>query len=228
MSSIGKKKTSCTRRAIRLGAGVFGSMLHRVAGQIRRVVLSTIDTDPTNIAVLCDAFLRYGSAQARALQESGLTVTLYYVDRVDEFAGNELDRAEVLECAEAAGVGLVPLPRRRIRLLVSHTHWLHRDLRRRNIATAIVHAHIDPRYATLGFGQRVALVIHDPQPHSGDTMSIFPLPVRAISRFAEITASCLFVHSDKLLDQVHPLLRRLPIGVVAHGAEMAPAPLPSP
>ena len=190
--------------------------------------MATTTADPANIAVICDAFLRYGSSQAMGLQQTGLNVTLYYIDRVDEFAGNHEDRALFLDRAKAAGVDLVPLPRRRIRSLASHVFWLHRDLRRRKIATAVVQSHIDPRYATLGITLPVALIVHDPQTHSGDTPSTFPFPVRLIPRVAELTSACLIIHSASLFEQVRPLLRRLPIAVVPHGTDMALAPAPVP
>lgn len=209
-------------------AGWWGLFVHRAVGLLRWAVFATTAADPANIAVLCDAFLPFGSAQAMGLSQTGLNVTLYYVDRVDDFAGNEKDRALYLDRAQAAGVELVPLPRRRIRSLFAHALWLHRDLRRRKIAIAVVQAHIDPRYATLGLALPVALVVHDPQVHSGDELSTFPLPVRLVSRIAELTASCLIVHSARLFDQFRPLLRRLPRGVVPHGAHMAPAPAPVP
>lgn len=177
-----------------------------------------------NIAVLCDAFLRYGSAQAIGLSQVGLSVTLYYIDRIDEFGNRAEDRAIFLDRARAAGVELVSLPRRRMRSLRIHALWLHRDLRRRKIAAAIVQSHIDPRYATLGLAFPVGLIVHDPQTHSGDTLSTFPAPVRLIARIAELTSSCLIIHSGQLLEQLRPLLRRLPIGVVPHGADMASAP----
>ena len=111
-----------------------------------------------------------------------------------------------------------------MRSLFTHALWLHRDLRRRKIATAVVQSHIDPRYATLGLALPVALMLHDPRPHSGDTFSTFPPPIRAIARFAELTAACLIIHSALMSDQIRPLLRRVPLGVAPHGADMAPAP----
>jgi glycosyltransferase involved in cell wall biosynthesis len=204
-----------------------------MAGSVRRVAAAA-DADPTNIAVVCDAFLRYGSAQAIEFKQAGLNVTLYYTGRLGEFAGNEKDRALVLDRAQEAGVELVSLPRPRIRSLLTETLWLHRDLRRRKIATAVVHWHYDPRYITLGLVVPVALIIHDPQPHTGDILSLSPPPIRLImrvtairllSRAGELTSHCLIIHSERLFEQVPPLLRGLPIGVVPHlGANMAPAP----
>jgi glycosyltransferase involved in cell wall biosynthesis len=112
--------------------------------------------------------------------------------------------------------------------LFSHVLVLHRDLRARKIATAVVHSHIDPRYATLGFVLPVALVLHDPKRHSGDEASTFPLAVRLISRISELTAACLILHSKYLVGQIRPALRRLPIGIVAHGAAIASRPVPVP
>jgi glycosyltransferase involved in cell wall biosynthesis len=202
--------------------------IHRLAGGVRAIVGARARADPANIAVVCYAFLRYGSAQAIGLKQSGLNVTLYYADRLNEFAGSEQDRALFLDRVGAAGVELVPVPRRRIASLLKDTLWLHRDLRRRKIALAVVQSHIDPRYATLGLALPVALLVHDPQTHTGDTLSSFPAPVRLIARVAELTSACLIVHSARLFDQIRPLLRRLPIGVAPHGADMAPAPAPIP
>jgi glycosyltransferase involved in cell wall biosynthesis len=209
-------------------AGWTGLLLQRFAAAARRVTGRTLDADSSNVAVLCDPFLRYGSCQAMGLSQAGLNVTLYYVDRLGEFGDSYQDRALFLDRARAAGVELVMLPRRRIRSLLKDTLWLHRDLRRRRIATAVAQWHYDPRYTTLGMVWPVALIVHDPQPHSGDTASTFPLPVRAISRAAELTSFCLIVHSAQLFQQVRPLLRRLPVGVAPHGADMAPAPKPVP
>jgi glycosyltransferase involved in cell wall biosynthesis len=209
-------------------AGLAGLLVHRVARIVRRIVFATSGADPANIAVMCDAFLRYGSLQAIGLRHTGLNVTLYYIDRVDEFGGDEEERARFLDRAQAAGVELAPLPRRSIRSLLKHTLWLHRDMRSRKIATAVVHSHLDPRYATLGLALPVALFVHDPQIHSGDKLSTSPLPVRLVSRIPELTSSCLIVHSGRLLDQIRPLLRRLPLGVVAHGADVSPVPAPVP
>jgi glycosyltransferase involved in cell wall biosynthesis len=211
-----------------IAAGWTGWLIHRIIGDVRRGVVATADANPANIAVLCDWFLRYGSAQAIGLKHTGLNVTLYYIDRIDEFGDSNNARALLLDRAQAAGVELVPLPRRRIHSLHKHALWLHRDLRRRKIAAAVVHQHIDPRYATLGLALPVALIVHDPQTHSGDSLSTFPAPVRLISRIAELTAFCLIIHSDQLREQIRPLLRRLPIGVAPHGTDMAPAPTSPP
>jgi glycosyltransferase involved in cell wall biosynthesis len=205
-------------------AGWIGLLIHRAAGGLRHFVVGTAEPDPMNIAVLCDAFLRYGSAQAIGLSQAGLSVTLYYIDRIDEFGNRTEDRAIFVDRARAAGVELVPLPRRRMRSLRRHALWLHRDLRRRKVAAAVVQSHIDPRYATLGLALPVVLIVHDPQTHSGDTLSTFPAPVRLISRIAELTSFCLIIHSGQLFEQMRPLLRRLPIGVVPHGTDMASAP----
>jgi glycosyltransferase involved in cell wall biosynthesis len=207
-------------------AGASGLLAYRAAALVRKNIFATSDPDPENIAVMCDAFLWYACAQATAFRRMGWHVTLYYVERVDEFADDAGDRALYLDQARVAGVDVVALPRRSMRALPRHTLWLHRDVRRRRIATAIVHAHIDPRYGTLGLGLPVALVLHDPQTHSGDAASTFPLPVRLLSRLVELTSFCLILNSSLLLDQVRPVLRRLPIGVVPLGTTMAPAPSP--
>jgi glycosyltransferase involved in cell wall biosynthesis len=218
------EKSPSALRVREVFGGWVGWVAHRLAGYVRRIATATGDADPANIAVVCSAFLRYGSAQAIGLSQTGSNVTLYYVDKVNEFAGSYEDRALFLDRVRAAGVELVPVPRPRMRSMVRHTLWLHRDLRRRKIATAVVQWHIDPRYATLGLALPVALIVHDPQTHTGDTLSSFSAPVRLIARVSELTASCLMIHSARLLDQIRPLLRRLPIGVIPLGTDMAPAP----
>lgn len=209
-------------------AGWFGLAVYFLVGKIRRVVTATAEGNPDNIAVMCVGFLRYGSSQAVGLRTTGLNVTLYYVDRRPEFAVSHEDRALFLDHAQAAGVEVVRIPRRRLRSLLQDTIWLHRDLRRRRIATVVVHSHIDPRCATLGVALPVALILHDPQTHSGDTLSTFPPPIRLIERFVELTSACLIIHSALLADQVRPLLRRVPLGIAPHGADMAPVPAPVP
>ncbi len=194
--------------------------------------------DPANIAVLCVTLLRYSASQAIGLRETGLNVTLYYVDLpaparvlrnqklLDQRVNRETDQASILAQAEAAGVQIVRVPPRRDRGALRDTLWLHRDLRRRRIATAVVQSHREPRYTALGLSLRVVLMLHDPERHSGTRW--LSVRAQAPSRAAELMSACLIVHSDRLLEQVRPLLRRVPTGVVAHGAAMASAPAPIP
>ncbi len=228
MSLKQETRSASLGRAHEAIVGLAGLVVHRVAGVVRRIVFATVEADPENIGVLCDSFQRTGAEQAIGLRQTGLKVTLYYVERVNSFAYNEEERALILDRAEAVGVELVSLPRRRLRTLFTQALWLHRDLRRRKIATAVVHAHVDPRYATLGLALPVALIVHDPRTHSGDTASTFSPPVRAVARFAELTSACLMIHSALLIDQIQPLLRRVPLGVIPLGADMALAPSPVP
>lgn len=201
---------------------------HRVVRRARLLSMSTRRPDASNVAVMCVGFLRYGAAQAIGLQSIGLRVTLYYVDRRTEFAASGEDRATMLADAQAAGVTVVRVPPRRLAALFTDAYRLHRDLRRRGIQTAVVQSHADPRYATIGITVPVAMMLHDPQPHSGDAASALPIGGKLIARIAELGSACIIVHSPRLLDQVRPVLRRLPIGVVSHGARMAPAPAPVP
>jgi glycosyltransferase involved in cell wall biosynthesis len=191
-------------------------------------VSSRAAADPANVAVVCLRFLRYGSSQAVGLRETGLNVTLYYLDRRTDFAVSEEDRALLLAQAQAAGVEVVAVPRPRFQTFLKDTIWLHRDMRRRSIATAVIQSHKDARFAALGLAVPVALILHDPQPHSGDTPVAHAAPRRAMARVAELTSACLIVHSERLFEQIRPLLRRVPIGVVPHGADMAPSPAPIP
>ena len=211
-------------------AAVLGLLLHNASRVSRRIAgqqsLSAGVSGPPRVAVLCDAFIRYGTAQAVGLREAGAEVTFYFVDRLGEFDGDNADRQTYLDRVTAAGIDLVPLPQRSLRRLARHVAELHRDLAHRGIEALVVHQHIDPRYATLGLRFPVALLVHDPRTHSGDYASTYPPPVRAIARFAEATAGSILVHSGLLIPQLRSVLARLPVGIVPHGADIAPEPAP--
>ena len=73
-SIIGRKqeiRSASLRRAHQAIAGLVGLAMHRVAGKVRRIIFATAEADPANLAVLCDAFLRYGAAQAAGLRSTG-------------------------------------------------------------------------------------------------------------------------------------------------------------
>jgi glycosyltransferase involved in cell wall biosynthesis len=209
-------------------ASRIGMAIHAIARNTERLVTAHADADPDRIAVLCVGLLRYAAAQAAGLSAAGLDVTLYYVDRRADLAESKDDRARILDHARTAGVEVVRIPKRQMRAVFKDMRWLHRDLRSRNIATAVVQSHIEPRYALLGFVLPVALILHDPLTHSGDTRSTFAAPLRLIARFTELTSTCLIIHSALMADQIRPLLRRVPLGIVPHGADMAPAPVAAP
>jgi GT2 family glycosyltransferase/glycosyltransferase involved in cell wall biosynthesis len=227
--SHGEQRTRYPAAAMavrRPGSGLGGSLglaIHRVAA-LARGLAPTGRRDPRRVAVVCDSFLHCASPQAIALRETGLEVTLYYVDRGSDFSGSREDREAWLARARENGVEVVPVPRLSVGRALVEALWLHGDLRRRRIAMLVVHSHSDPRYATLGLAYPVALILHDPQTHSGDELSSRPLPIRLIARAAELSASCLIIHSDRLCDQLMPLLRRLPLGVIPLGIEVARAP----
>ena len=213
------------RDAVSASIGLVG---HRTAAGMRRVLRTPDRAQTPKVAVFCAAFVRYASDQAIGLSQTGLNVTLYYVERRNEFALSDDDRILFFDRVEAAGVEIVRVPPRRLRSLIKDTIWLLRDVRRRQISVGVVQSHHDPRYAALGCLLPVAMMLHDPQTHTGDTLSIFPAPIRLIARVSECTSFCLIVHSPMLFDQIRPLLRRLPVGVVPHGAGMAHVPAPIP
>jgi len=230
--SIDYEHTTSRRRTVsgflahcrQLIPALAGQVAYRLAGFARKITSTSFEPEPNNVAVICDSFLRYGSSQAIGLQHTGWNVTLYYVDRKTEFATSSGDRAFLLDRARSAGVDVVRISPRHVRSLLRDLVRLHRDLRRRRIAIGVIQSHADPRYATLGLTLPTALILHDPATHSGDSVSALPLTMRLVARFAECTSACLIIHSSLLLDQIRPLLRRVPIGVVPHGAEMALAP----
>lgn len=193
-----------------------GRAVNRLSASIRRPVPS----GPPKVGVVCDSFIRYGSAQAVGLKEAGIEVAFYYVDRLNEFNGSDTDRERYLQKVRDAGIETIPLPRRNLRKLWRQTRDLHIDLTRRRVTALVVQSHIDPRYLSLGFRYPSAVVVHDPRPHSGDFASAYPLPVRAMARLAELSATGLIIHSDRLVSQLYPIVSRVPLAIVPHGASM--------
>jgi glycosyltransferase involved in cell wall biosynthesis len=182
---------------------------------------------PLHIAVLADPLVRYSAAQAIGLKQAGAHVTLYYVDRLIEFDGNERERARVLDNVTAHDIDTVKLEPRRLTRTFTQTRVLLRDLQDRKVTGLIAQAHFDPRYALVALRLPTLLVLHDPRPHFGDSDAP-PWPAPVVARFAERTASCLMIHSERLLPQVRPSLRGVPTIVVPHGATVAPVPVKSP
>jgi glycosyltransferase involved in cell wall biosynthesis len=201
-----------------------GRTAHALASKVRGRQVLVADGRPPKLAVLSDAFVRYGSAQAIELHKAGANVVFYYVDRLGEFAGDWSERETFLKRVRHAGIEAVPLPQRDMTRLAHQVRWLRKDLRARRIDLAIVQQHIDPRYATLGFQLPTVLILHDPQTHSGDYASTYPAPVRWLARFAEVTASALILHSESLTTQLRALLRYVPVGFAPHGADIAEVP----
>jgi glycosyltransferase involved in cell wall biosynthesis len=182
---------------------------------------------PLHIAVLADPLVRYSAAQAIGLRQAGANVTFYYVDRLIEFDGNEYERSLTLDEITVHDIDTVKLEPRRIMRTFTQTRTLLRDLRDRKVTGLIAQAHFDPRYALVNLRLPTLLVLHDPRPHSGDSDAPrWPAPV--VARFAEGTASCLMIHSERLLPQVRSSLREVPMIVVPHGATVAPAPVKNP
>lgn len=182
---------------------------------------------PLHIAILADPLLRYSAAQAIGLSQAGATVSLYYVDRLAEFGGSARERAGVLGAVAAQGIDVVRLDPRSLARTASQTRALLRDLRAREVTGLIAQAHFDPRYALASLRLPTLLVLHDPRPHSGDSDAP-RWPLHLVGRFAEATASCLMIHSERLAPQIRPFLRAAPTIVVPHGATMAPAPVRRP
>jgi glycosyltransferase involved in cell wall biosynthesis len=180
-----------------------------------------------HVAILVDPLVRYSAAQAIGLSEAGARVTMYYIDRLTEFDGNEHERARILDGVAAHGITLVRLSPRRLTRTLSQTRTLLRDLRDREVTGLIVQTHFDPRYALAGLRFPTLLVLHDPRPHSGD-FDTPPWPAPLVARFAEGTASCLMIHSELLAPQIRRFLRNIPTIVLPHGTALAPAPIRRP
>lgn len=213
-----------------VAAGV-GRTVHKLASFTRQFVgvrpVPSSEGRPS-VGVLCESFVRYSAAQAVGLQQAGADVTLYYVDRLAEFDGDERERELVLQPVVAAGVHVVKLPARDSRRLLRQIRDLHRDVAARAPEFLIAHAHIDPRYTTLCLRFRVLAFVHDPRPHSGDYESAFPLWVRALQRFSEAISERLLLHSERLVPEIVPFLSDVPVTVIPHGASIAEEPIPVP
>jgi glycosyltransferase involved in cell wall biosynthesis len=179
------------------------------------------------IAVLADPLLRYSAAQAIGLKQAGAEVTLYYVDNLHQFDGSAQDRALFLAQVEERGIEVVRLSPRRLARTLGQTRELLRDLRSRGITGIVVQQHFDPRYTLACLRLPTLLVLHDPRPHSGD-LTAPPWPAPVVARFAEGTASCLMLHSERLVPQIQPSLRALPRIVIPHGSWVAPEPTAKP
>lgn len=192
----------------------FAAILRRCVERLRH------RADPDGIqhvAVMCDWFLRYGVAQAVGIRSCGATVTLYYVDRYAEFGDSAEERERYLADARAVGVETRSVPRRSVRRLLRDINWLARDLRQRSIECLVTQAHYDLRFAAISLKYPTALVLHDPRPHSGEE-GVLPRRGRAMARFVEATATCVFIHSERLRSQLRPFLDRHEILVIPHGA----------
>jgi glycosyltransferase involved in cell wall biosynthesis len=200
------------------------TLIHRSSKVGRRLGRRT---HPTHVAMLCDSFLRYGTAQAIGLRLAGYAVTVYYVDRLDDFGGSDEDRELFLTHVAGHGIDIVRLPRRAVRRLPAQLWSLFSDMRRRRITDVVAQAHFEPRYALSGLRYPAVLVLHDPRPHSGDTeLPRWPAPM--VARFAELTATCLMLHSERLATQLRPMLRAVPIITVAHGVTVGRTASPVP
>jgi glycosyltransferase involved in cell wall biosynthesis len=184
------------------------------------------------IAVVCDALLRVAVEHAVGLAESGHDATLVYTHRpaarLGDFGNNESERDACIERALQAGVRVIGVPVWSTRRAISDVISLWRALRRQRLSALIVHSHYDPRFALLGFAWPTLVVIHDPQPHSGDEASARAVPVRAVTCLVEATARCIMLHSDRLVPQLRAGLRSHPRIVVPHGCVPASNPVPVP
>jgi glycosyltransferase involved in cell wall biosynthesis len=180
-----------------------------------------------HLAVLAGPLLRYSAAQAIGIKQAGARATLLYVDNLQQFDGNEGDRDRFLADVEAHGVEVVRLEPRRLVRTAKQTRALLRELRARDVTGLIAQQHFEPRYSLVGLWFPTLLVLHDPRPHSGDmTAPRWPAPL--VARLSEGTASCLMLHSERLVPQLRPALRKVPRIIVPHGATIAPAAIARP
>jgi glycosyltransferase involved in cell wall biosynthesis len=216
-----------TRSAGSRGAGRVGLMFGRT---MRRV----LDREAGGgVGVVCDAFLRVAVEHAIGLRGLGYRVCLMCThrppDRLGEFGGNEREREIVIARAVQVGVDVVEIPVWEPEHALRDLALLWRTVREHRVGVLITHSHYDPRFLLLGLTRRNLLVIHDPQPHSGDEASAHAAGARAITRIAESSASCVMLHSALLVDQLRVGLRGHPRLIAPHGCTPADHPvLPPP
>lgn len=208
-------------------SAVVASLIARGARLLAQALRRPRSARAPHIAIFCDWFLRYGSAQAIGLKSAGAQVTLYYADRLGEFGGRPEDRELFLDHARTAGVDIVQVPVRSIRSLGAHVRSLARDVHERGITAAIAQQHYDPRFGLVSLRLPTALLLHDPRPHSGEETTL-PRRGRLMARVAEATASCIVIHSKRLEPQVPRFLTHHPLAIVPHGTRVADVPLPVP
>jgi len=217
------------RQRCRVAVAKFaGRAVTGVSRAFRRLIVGNQATSD-RVVIVCDQFLRYGAKQAVGFGRQGFDVTLMYVDRVgNEFGGIRADRDAALAEAAREGVHLVRLDRFGIRSFPRDARRLWSLMRERKPRYAVVHWHYDPRYVVLSLFVDVIYLLHDPKPHSGDSESRMPLPVRAMIMLSAAMSFAVMLHSKRLAPDLPPFLRSLPLITVGHGADVDSEPTPVP
>lgn len=177
------------------------------------------------VLVACDWFLKYAVEQVAALARAGAEVSLMCRSHALEFGGSAAERLEALD--KVNGVPTYVLPGR-ISTVAATTAAISYRREIHAWRPDVVHAHdnADPRLLMIVAGLPRVLTIHDPVPHPGH-----PAQSRienAIRRRWITGAQSIVVHGQALVTQLPAWMRRRPVAVIPHGADIRAHPLPPP
>lgn len=182
------------------------------------------------VALACDWFLKYTTAQAAALARAGAEVLLLCRDHPFEFGGDGEERLDTLRRARDAGVLVLEAPGRLgDPAAIPALLLIRRQIGRFRPQIVHVHEHEDPRAIGLLPRAPVVMTVHDPVPHPGQPVP--PRPNRWLldgSRRAWLSrARAVVVHSDRLRDEIE-LRSHQQCVVIPHGLDVSDEPLPPP
>jgi glycosyltransferase involved in cell wall biosynthesis len=186
------------------------------------------------IALVCDWFLKYATAQGAALVRAGAEVLLVCRTHAREFGDDRGERDRAIESARAAGVVVSELPGRYWDVRAA-PHLLRVRASVARFSPQLVHAHdgADPRLLPVLARVPTVLTVHDPVPHPGQ-----PLPGASKRWFLHgsrdmwrARASVIVVHSERLVQEVAlgPSQRCavIPLGLHVEPQALAPPPQPA-
>lgn len=186
-----------------------------------------MSTRAPRVVVACDWFLRQASRQAAGLVAAGAEVVLLCVRDAAEFSGDHDERDAFVRAARDRGVIVAELPPGRgdPRTLPDVVRTWER-LRRWRPDVAQVHWNYEPRLFLCTLGTPLALTVHDPNPHPGQT----PLhrDHRLLMRAWFRRARVIVVHGENLRAPAEGLVDPRRVEVVPLGVDVAPAALPVP
>jgi alpha-maltose-1-phosphate synthase len=179
------------------------------------------------VAVVCDWFLKYATAQAAALAEAGLDAALLCRDHSYEFGKSRTERRHALAYAAERGVRI---------FVVRGRVWSRRgalsslatggEFRRWEPDLVHVHDNHDPRLLAICRGYPTVLTVHDPVPHPGAEAQT---PAKRLLRLVWLRrAHRIVVHGNSLKEELLHVRPESRVAVLPHGSSVASRPLPRP
>jgi glycosyltransferase involved in cell wall biosynthesis len=180
------------------------------------------------ILLVTDWFLKLVvEGQAVALSNLGHDVRLLCRAHSEEFAGDNVERHEILQRISDAGVRVREIPGRRFGPEgVRATLAARREIRRWRPDIVSAHENDDPRLLFACYGAPLIYTVHDPEPHPGAKT---PTLRERIANALWLRASdCIVVHGAALVAELSNGMRKKPVRVVPHGIDVEGEPLPKP